>query len=117
MRRPDTAPARGALRPSSPLARYTSLRSPSACWGRSTLGLERLQLGVASDGEADGGVELAFVDRLGQVRGDAGGNRAVDETTVIDAGHDDGRAPQPCGGEPARYLHPVEPGHIAMSNR
>jgi hypothetical protein len=75
--------------------------------GTGDLRLERLELRVSGGREADGGIELPGVDRLGQERLHPGGDRAVHQAGRIEPGEHHDRAPRPGGGQLSSELQAV----------
>jgi hypothetical protein len=76
------------------------------------LGLERFELRVAAMRKRDRGLELARVDRFGQVRADAARDRALDKAGIVDAGDDDYGSSQTGVREVSGCSEAVEVGHL-----
>src|SRR6185436_17000675 len=76
------------------------------------LGLQRLELRVASRLERNSGLELPRVDGLRQVRAGPSRDRSLDQPAIVDAGDHDDRAAEAARGELCRGGEAVELRHL-----
>ena len=69
----------------------------------------------ARHGHVDGGDELAALERLDQVGGDAGVTRLLDQVALAEGGQDEHRHPVVGGDAPGR-LDAVDPRHLDVED-